>query len=119
MTESCHAKAEQQEMNTEANEGNKEKTPFTPTAATPPGSEPRLAQLPLRKSELGRGFETIQPMSQAQNRVLPDHPRTGITHDHFHLLTPCGHVAVDRAIGTGRLFGAKAAALQPDGRVIQ
>jgi hypothetical protein len=58
-------------------------------------------------------------MAQTQNRVLPQHTRTGVTHHDFDLFTPDALIAMDRTLGTDGLVHPKPAALEPDGSVFQ
>ncbi len=58
-------------------------------------------------------------MPETQDGVQPQHPRPGIPHDLSHLLTALTLIAVDGAIGAGRFVGAKPAAVEPHGGVIQ
>ena len=67
----------------------------------------------------GRLAKTIQPMAQAQNRMLPQHARTGVTHHGSDLLAPDALIAMDRALGTDGLVRPKPAVLQPEGGIVQ
>jgi hypothetical protein len=58
------------------------------------------------------GAAAVNPMAHAHDRVFPHHSRTGIAHDHPHLLASFPLVAVDRAFGAGRFLNAIAAAFQ-------
>ena len=58
-------------------------------------------------------------MAQTQNRVLPQHTRTGVTHHGFDLFTPDALIAMDRALGTDGFVRPKPAALEPDGSIIE
>jgi hypothetical protein len=58
-------------------------------------------------------------MAQTQNRVLPQHARTGVTHHRFDLFTPDALIAMDRALGTDGFVRTKPAALEPDGSIIE
>ena len=63
--------------------------------------------------------ETIQPVPETQNRVAPEHAGAGIPHDQLHLVAPIALITMDRTMGAGRFFGAKPAAIQPQGGVVQ
>jgi hypothetical protein len=67
----------------------------------------------------GRLVKAIQPMAQAQNRMLPQHARTGVTHHRSDLFAPNALIAMDRTFGTDGLLHSKSAALQPEGSIIQ
>lgn len=56
-------------------------------------------------------------MTQGQQRVVPQHPRTGVPHDLPHLLAVVSLVTVDRTLLTGGLGLAKAAMLQALGGI--
>jgi hypothetical protein len=58
-------------------------------------------------------------MTQAQQRVPPEHARPGITHHDPDLLTVGALIAMDGAIGARRFGRAKTAPLQPRQGVIQ
>jgi hypothetical protein len=58
-------------------------------------------------------------MANGQDRVLPEHTRSGISHHALDLFTPRRLVAVDRAIGAGGFQFSEPAAFQADGGVIQ
>ena len=58
-------------------------------------------------------------MTQAQNRVLPQHPRTGVAHHLPDLLARGRLVAMHWALDADGFLRAKAAAFQADGRIIQ
>ena len=82
------------------------------------GAAPRAIELP-GSHHGGRLAETIKPMSQAQNRMLPQHARTGVTHHRSDLFAPDVLIAMDRTLGTDGLLRPKPAALEPDGSIIQ
>jgi len=63
--------------------------------------------------------ESIQPMTQAEDGMLPGHTRPGVAHHVLDLLAARALVAVDGALGAGWLCRAKAAAFQPHGGIIQ
>jgi len=69
----------------------------------------------LRRS----GAKAIEPVLQAQERMLPEHARTGITHDDSGLLTALALIAVHGTVGAGWLGLAEAAALEPQVGVVQ
>jgi hypothetical protein len=58
-------------------------------------------------------------MAQAQNRVPPEHARTGITHHRSDVFAPSALIAMDWTFGTDGFLEPKPAALQPDGSIIQ
>ena len=58
-------------------------------------------------------------MAQAQNRMLPKHARTGVTHHRSDLFAPGGLITVDRAFDTNGLLQPKTAAVEPHGGIIQ
>src|ERR1039458_1307104 len=58
-------------------------------------------------------------MTQAQNRMPPQHARAGITHHRLDLFTPRALIAMDRALDADGLLHPKPAPLQPDGSIIQ
>lgn len=69
---------------------------------------------------VSRRFATsIEPMAQAQNRVLPQHTRACIAHYCPDLFPPRALIAMNRAFDTNRFRQPKTAALQPDTRIIQ
>ena len=75
---------------------------------------------PQRGSHHGRRLaKAIKPMAQAQNRMLPQHARTSITHHRSDLFAPEALIAVDRALGTHGLLCPKPATLQPKDGIIQ
>lgn len=78
----------------------------------------RRGQLP-GSIHLGRFAKAIKPMAQTQNRVLPQHTRTGVTHHGFDLFTPNALIAMNRTLRTDGLVGPKPAALEPDGSIIE
>ena len=51
--------------------------------------------------------------------MLPEHARAGVTHDHSDLLPPGGLITMHGAVDANGFLGAKAAAVEPDGCVIQ
>ena len=58
-------------------------------------------------------------MAQAQQRMPPEHARTGITHHRSDLLAPGGLIAMHRTLDANGLRQPKPAALQPHGGIIQ
>ena len=63
--------------------------------------------------------ETIPPVTQAQNRVTPQHAGTGMAHDRFHLVAPVTLITMHRTTGAGRLLRPKPATIQSHGGIIQ
>ncbi len=63
--------------------------------------------------------ETIQPVLEAQHRVLPEHARAGMAHDGLHLFAPVAFITMHRTIDAGGLFSPEPAAVQPQGGIIQ
>jgi hypothetical protein len=57
-------------------------------------------------------------MAEAQNRVLPNHPRPGIAHHGPDLIPPIPLIAVNRALGADRLLRPEPAALEPKRRIV-
>ena len=51
--------------------------------------------------------------------MLPKHAWAGVTHHHSDLLATGRLIAMHRTLDTNRLLRAEAAALQPDGSIIQ
>jgi hypothetical protein len=62
--------------------------------------------------------ETVDEMEEAKNRMPPQHSGAGIAHDRLGLFTPLGPVAVDGAVGTGRLVFPKSTTFQAHGGII-
>jgi hypothetical protein len=58
-------------------------------------------------------------MAQAQNRMLPQHARTGVTHHRSDLFALETLITMDWTLGAGGLVRPKPTALQPDGSIIQ
>jgi len=50
--------------------------------------------------------------------MRPKHSRPRVAHDHLHLVTMVALIAMDGAIGAGRLFGSETAAVETIGGVI-
>jgi hypothetical protein len=61
----------------------------------------------------------VQPVTQAHQRMFPQHARPGVTHDPAHLLAAIALVTMNRTPGTRRFFLAKPAAFQPRVGIIQ
>jgi hypothetical protein len=61
----------------------------------------------------------VEQMAHGQDRMLPKHARSGISHHALNLLTPGRLVAVDRAIRAGRFHFSEPATFQADGCIIQ
>src|SRR5512138_2619380 len=72
-----------------------------------------------RRALFWRGAESVQPMAQAQDGVLPEHTRSGKAHDSLHLFATLRLITVDRAIGASRLRWTETAALQAHCGVIK
>jgi len=62
--------------------------------------------------------ELVEQVGQRPDRVPPGHPRAGEAHDLAGRLALGGLVAVDRAVGAGRLVYAVRALFKPPFRVI-
>ncbi len=86
-------------------------------------STPRSALSPRRRrrNSLQRLFpeQAVQRVVKGQQRMLPEHTRTGIAHHHAHLFAAVPLVAMNGALGAGGLFSTKPAALQTEVRVIE
>ena len=62
--------------------------------------------------EGGNRPKPIQPVSQAEQWVFPEHTWTGISHDDLDLFAAIALVAMNRALGAGRFFSSKSAPVQ-------
>ena len=67
----------------------------------------------------GRFFAAIKQMANGENRMATQQSRAGITH---HLPNPVAHigfVAMNKALGTGRLGCTERTLTKPQQRIIQ
>jgi len=67
----------------------------------------------------GPAAEAIQPMAEAEERVLPEHTRAGKPHDRPDLGPAILLVAMDRTFRAGRFFGTKLAAFQAQPGIVK
>ena len=93
------------------------------------GGEPRYARSERRRvgrggcarrrtRKVGRRAASVDHVGHREHRMPREHPRTGVAHDDAHLLAHRGAVAVDLAVGAGRLVVAEHAAVEPARRVV-
>jgi hypothetical protein len=62
---------------------------------------------------------TVQQMSNREDGVLPEHPRSSIAHHQAHLFPPLRLITMNRAIRTGRFLIGEPASFEAEGGVIQ
>ena len=72
-----------------------------------------------RELECWRFSESVQPVTQAHDGMFPHHFWPDLTHYDLDLFAARALVTVNRALGAGWLFLAKAATFQPHVGVIQ
>ena len=86
--------------------------------STDPNRLPFLLRRRLGMRGRSPSQASIEPVAQAEDWMLPEHARAGVTHDYSDLLPPGGLIAMHGTFDTNRLFRAEVAALQPDAGII-
>jgi hypothetical protein len=61
--------------------------------------------------------KTVEPMSQRQNRMAPEHSWPGVAHHLFDLFAPFLLITMNGAFGAGGFIHAKAATFQSFGGI--